>query len=263
MKYHYWVLDIIPIIIKAIENNNAAYEDQFINEEELLRKTLGGDLGVKLSNIVTEIITVEKDSYKKLCTVFIDHHAEAIELLPFTINQITTAYIRCLSQVMLALQDKKEVETVSLQDNKTEEEQLSQYEALIEQLRSEKQSYSDKYKEIHNLLAEIYLKYKEELELKTVDTLQTKNLNEIAALFKLESVIFEDTENSPDMTGLELLTRIRNHSEMKQQRFFMVTAEADKALLLRTKHLHIDGYILKPFKIDVVKAKLDALFEQK
>jgi len=69
--------------------------------------------------------------------------------------------------------------------------------------------------------------------------------------------------NSPDMTGLELLTRIRNHPEMKHQKFFMVTAEADKALLLRTKHLHIDGYILKPFKMDVLKTKLDALFEQK
>jgi hypothetical protein len=36
------------IILKAIENNNAAYEAQFINEEELLRKILGSDLEVKL-----------------------------------------------------------------------------------------------------------------------------------------------------------------------------------------------------------------------
>jgi len=69
--------------------------------------------------------------------------------------------------------------------------------------------------------------------------------------------------NSPEMTGLELLTRIRNHPDphIKQQKFFMITAEADKELLLRTKHLHIDGYILKPFKLDVLKAKLDFLFK--
>ena len=70
-------------------------------------------------------------------------------------------------------------------------------------MRSEKQNYSDKYKEIHNLLAEIYLKYKEELELKTVDTFHTKNLNEIAALFKLKSVIFEDTENNNESVSIE------------------------------------------------------------
>ena len=67
--------------------------------------------------------------------------------------------------------------------------------------------------------------------------------------------------NSPEMTGLELLRCIRNNPALQQQKFLMVTAEADKELLLRTKHLNIDGYILKPFKIDILKAKLDILFK--
>lgn len=67
--------------------------------------------------------------------------------------------------------------------------------------------------------------------------------------------------NSPEMTGLELLARIRNNPQMKKQKFIMVTAEADKDILLRTKDLHIDGYILKPFKFAVLKNKLNILLK--
>jgi len=67
--------------------------------------------------------------------------------------------------------------------------------------------------------------------------------------------------NSPEMTGVELLYQIRKTPGLKHQKFLMVTAESDKRILLRTKHLHIDGYILKPFKIEVLKAKLDALLK--
>ena len=175
-------------IIKAIENNNAAYEQQFLSEEEQLRKTLGNELGTKLNDVIKEIITVEKESYKKLCTLFIDHQGEAIELLPFTMSQITTAYGRCLGQLMNLLKDHTEVETFSLQESKNEEEQLSQYEALIEQLRSEKLTYSDKYKEAHNLLIQIYSKYKEKLELSHVELPEAINLTDLSHLFKMVSL---------------------------------------------------------------------------
>ena len=175
-------------IIKAIENNNAAYEQQFLIEEEQLRKTLGNELGTQLNNVITEIIAVEKESYKKLCTLFIDHQGEAIELLPFTMSQITAAYGRCLGQVMNLQKDHVEVETFSLQESKNEEEQLSQYEALIEQLRSEKLTYSDKYKEAHHLLIQVYSKYKEKLNLSHVELPETINLTELTHLFKIVSL---------------------------------------------------------------------------
>lgn len=66
--------------------------------------------------------------------------------------------------------------------------------------------------------------------------------------------------NMPEMNGLELLTLVRGHPDLKNQKFLMLTAETDKDLLMNTKSLHIDGYILKPFKIDVLEAKIKALF---
>lgn len=66
--------------------------------------------------------------------------------------------------------------------------------------------------------------------------------------------------NSPDMNGLELLTKIRQSEQFKKQKFIMLTAESDKSLLIDSKKLHIDGYILKPFKIELLAAKINSLF---
>lgn len=67
--------------------------------------------------------------------------------------------------------------------------------------------------------------------------------------------------NMPEMNGLELLTKIRQESHNTKQKFLMLTAETDKDLLINTKNLNIDGYILKPFKIEVLEAKLNAVFK--
>ena len=66
--------------------------------------------------------------------------------------------------------------------------------------------------------------------------------------------------NIPEMNGLELLTKIRGDSRLKDQKFIMLTAETDQDILISTKKLNINAYILKPFKIDVLEAKLNALF---
>lgn len=66
--------------------------------------------------------------------------------------------------------------------------------------------------------------------------------------------------NIPEMNGLELLTKIRGDSRLKDQKFIMLTAETDQDILISTKKLNINAYILKPFKIDVLEAKLNTLF---
>lgn len=63
--------------------------------------------------------------------------------------------------------------------------------------------------------------------------------------------------NTPEMNGLELLTKIREDSRLKEQKFIMLTAETDQNILINTKKLHINAYILKPFKIEVLEAKLN------
>ncbi|MFC3909610.1 response regulator [Legionella dresdenensis] len=62
--------------------------------------------------------------------------------------------------------------------------------------------------------------------------------------------------NMPEMTGIELLKKIREDSRLSKQKFIMVSAEADIELMKSSKQLNIDGYILKPFKIETLEAKL-------
>jgi two-component system chemotaxis response regulator CheY len=66
--------------------------------------------------------------------------------------------------------------------------------------------------------------------------------------------------NMPEMNGLELLRKIRLESNNKDQKFIMLTAETDKELLMDTKTLKVDSYILKPFKIEVIEEKIKAIF---
>lgn len=66
--------------------------------------------------------------------------------------------------------------------------------------------------------------------------------------------------NIPEMNGLELLTKIREDARLQKQKFIMLTAETDQDILISTKKLNIDAYILKPFKIDVLETKMNALF---
>lgn len=62
--------------------------------------------------------------------------------------------------------------------------------------------------------------------------------------------------NMPEMTGIELLAKIRETPNMAQQKFIMLTAEADRELMIKSKELHIDAYILKPFKQELLEEKL-------
>ncbi len=61
--------------------------------------------------------------------------------------------------------------------------------------------------------------------------------------------------NMPEMTGLELLTKVRTEFRHKDQKFIMLTAESDKDLLIDIKKMHVDAYILKPFKIEILEEK--------
>lgn len=183
-------------IVTALEANQAAFDSQFAEEENQLKQTIGEELATKLDTKIVEIVSVEKEAYKKLCTVFIEHQAAAIELLPFTMSKIIVAYIECISEIVRLHKEIQVGDTVSLEENGQEgnkpveeEEGISQSEALIEQLRFEKLAYSDKYKAVIQLLHEIYRKYKDKLEITESDEhFATMNIDEIAKIFKIEPV---------------------------------------------------------------------------
>ena len=54
--------------------------------------------------------------------------------------------------------------------------------------------YSDKYKEAHHLLVDVYLKYKDKLEINNVETVDDMNINEMASLLNIEPIKIEGEE---------------------------------------------------------------------
>lgn len=67
----------------------------------------------------------------------------------------------------------------------------------------------------------------------------------------------------PNMDGLELLRRVRNHDKMKAMPFVLVTAVSDKDYIFEAKNLGVDGYILKPVTYKRVAMKMQELFPAK
>lgn len=66
--------------------------------------------------------------------------------------------------------------------------------------------------------------------------------------------------NMPDMTGMELLSQVRQHTALSKLPFILLTAEDDVALIIESKKYQVNAYILKPFKIEVIQEKLHSVF---
>ncbi|HSH08524.1 MAG TPA: response regulator [Burkholderiales bacterium] len=60
----------------------------------------------------------------------------------------------------------------------------------------------------------------------------------------------------PDIDGFEVLGRIRSHPTLKALPVIMLTAQATRESVLNGLHLGADGYVTKPFEIEVL---LDAV----
>jgi two-component system chemotaxis response regulator CheY len=70
--------------------------------------------------------------------------------------------------------------------------------------------------------------------------------------------------NMPNMQGIDLLREIRASSEptIRSLPVLMVTAEAKKENILAAAQAGVNGYIVKPFPADVLKAKIDAILQR-
>ena len=69
--------------------------------------------------------------------------------------------------------------------------------------------------------------------------------------------------NMPVMEGIELLRAVRADENLKSIPFLMVTAEAEKASVLLAIKEGVSNYIVKPFTEDVIKAKIEQIFNKK
>jgi two-component system chemotaxis response regulator CheY len=66
--------------------------------------------------------------------------------------------------------------------------------------------------------------------------------------------------NMPEISGLELLNRVKSDNELKNIPFVMVTAEAQKDNILEAVKAGVNSYIVKPFTPETVGEKLNKIF---
>jgi two-component system chemotaxis response regulator CheY len=66
--------------------------------------------------------------------------------------------------------------------------------------------------------------------------------------------------NMPQMTGIDLLRKVRASEEFADIPFLMVTAEAQQENLIEAVQAKVSNYIVKPFTPDTLKQKIDKIF---
>lgn len=68
--------------------------------------------------------------------------------------------------------------------------------------------------------------------------------------------------NMPGMTGIELLKEVRADSKLVALPVLMVTAEAKRDQIIEAAQAGVNGYVVKPFTAQVLKEKIDKIFER-
>ncbi|MCL2123910.1 MAG: chemotaxis response regulator CheY [Desulfovibrionaceae bacterium] len=66
--------------------------------------------------------------------------------------------------------------------------------------------------------------------------------------------------NMPQMTGIELLRRVRASEQHADTPFLMVTAEAQQENIIEAVQAKVSNYIVKPFTAETMKQKIDKIF---
>jgi len=66
--------------------------------------------------------------------------------------------------------------------------------------------------------------------------------------------------NMPEMSGLELLQKVRSDDGLKDTPFVMVTAEAQKDNILEAVKAGVNNYVVKPFTAETIGGKLKKVF---
>lgn len=67
--------------------------------------------------------------------------------------------------------------------------------------------------------------------------------------------------NMPQMTGIELLRKVRSSEEFANMPFLMVTAEAQQENIIEAVQAKVSNYIVKPFTAETMGQKIDKIFE--
>lgn len=68
--------------------------------------------------------------------------------------------------------------------------------------------------------------------------------------------------NMPGMTGIDLLKEVRSDEKLASLPVLMVTAEAKRDQIIEAAQAGVNGYVVKPFTAQVLKEKIDKIFER-
>lgn len=68
--------------------------------------------------------------------------------------------------------------------------------------------------------------------------------------------------NMPGMSGIDLLKEVRADSKLSSLPVLMVTAEAKRDQIIEAAQAGVNGYVVKPFTAQVLKEKIDKIFER-
>lgn len=64
----------------------------------------------------------------------------------------------------------------------------------------------------------------------------------------------------PEMSGLELVQRVRGHPALAGMRILMISAEAESEKQEIARQLGVDGFLPKPFAAETLKQEIHRLF---
>lgn len=68
--------------------------------------------------------------------------------------------------------------------------------------------------------------------------------------------------NMPGMSGIDLLRQVRLDDRLKSLPVLMVTAEAKREQIIEAAQDGVNGYVVKPFTAQVLKEKIEKIFER-
>lgn len=66
--------------------------------------------------------------------------------------------------------------------------------------------------------------------------------------------------NMPNMSGIELLRKVRASEEFADMPFLMVTAEAQQENIIEAVQAKVSNYIVKPFTAETLAQKIEKIF---
>lgn len=68
--------------------------------------------------------------------------------------------------------------------------------------------------------------------------------------------------NMPGMSGIDLLKEVRSDAKLAALPILMVTAEAKRDQIIEAAQAGVNGYVVKPFTAQVLKEKIEKIFER-